>query len=129
MIYLADSGIVSLIMAIVIGALGACSSYAGDKKKRAKRRESFLSGERQPDVRTDSQVWEGLLGKEGEPATIVQSPAGEREADAVESGKAAVTTQEREGEEKLSEFKKRIKNSPRDLILFTEIMRPKYKEL
>lgn len=130
MMYLADSGILSLIMAIIIGAL----AYAGDKEKKTKVRERFQNGARRSDFETDPSVWEGLPGKEGEPATIVRRPEEERvvESESVrgeESRKAAVTAHGGEGKDKLSEFRKRIKNSPKDLILFAELMKPKYKEL
>ncbi len=135
--YHADSDILSIVIGILTLVFGACSSFAGKKKKRAKTKEEHrvesgevemhdtqtpIEGERT----TVDNPWEFVSAEKCamESQSLVATPPEEHSAEIP----AEPEGQEGKCAEELPDLKKRVKKSPKELILFSELMKPKYKE-
>ncbi len=109
--YYADSDILSIWLTIFTIAAAIYSSF-GKRKKKVDTDPIFK------DIVIPEPDKENLSDKQSEEACAVattQEPARQQKSSTIENSRQ-------------SSLKSRLKNSPKDAVLFAEILKPKYKE-
>ena len=134
--YYADSNILSILLAVITLAAGIYSSSA----KRKKGDEDIAQPGSIEDT-DDNLSFESIFAHTEDKLSAqpkaqpkvehqVQPKADAAQAELFEEAVPAtgVQAQEPVGKEKSNDVKSRLKSSPKDAVLFAEILKPKYKE-
>lgn len=125
--YYADSDILSIVIAVLTLLAGLYSSYDGSKKKKKKaaaKNSDLQQGEPEVPVAQDPF-----------PPEQTSVPPEMPPLSAEDEGRCSTGHLEPEAAaekenvpEKVSSLKERLKSSPEDIVLFSELMKPKYRE-
>ena len=118
--YYADSDLISILLAIITMAAGIYSSTR--KRKRVEdipAHNPFVEEE----VPQEEIYQEPEQPVQNQPEAVQQIPVQQEPAKVVAEPQKTVCK-----EEKQKDFKSRLKSSPKDAVLFSEILKPKYKE-
>lgn len=125
--YYADSDILSIVIAVLTLLAGLYSSYEGGKKKKKKAaaKNSDLQQE-EPEV----SVVQEPFPPEQTPVLSEMPPLSAEDEGLCSTGplEPAAAAEKENVPEKVSSLKERLKSSPEDIVLFFELMKPKYKE-
>lgn len=135
--YCADSNILSILLAVITLAAGIYSSSA----KRKKGDEDVVQMQNAEDAEDDlsfESIFEGLglqeqteaddrlsVQNQEEIQEKIQEEIQEKIQEKIQEDAQA---QEPVAKEKSNDVKSRLKSSPKDAVLFAEILKPKYKE-
>lgn len=123
--YYADSDLISILLAIITMAAGIYSSTR--KRKRVEdipAHNPFVEEEvPQEEVPLEEIYQEPEQPVQNQPEAVQQIPVQQEPEKVVAEPQKTVCK-----EEKQKDFKSRLKSSPKDAVLFSEILKPKYKE-
>lgn len=113
--YYADSDLISILLAIITMAAGIYSST-----RKRKRVEEIPQEEIPQEDVSQEEVSQPV---DNQPEPVQQIPVQQEPAKGVAEPQKTVCK-----EEKQKDLKSRLKSSPKDAVLFSEILKPKYKE-
>lgn len=124
--YYADSDILSIVIAVLTLLAGLYSSYDGSKKKKkaAAKNSDLQQGEPEVPVAQDP------FPPEQTPVPPEMPPLSAEDEGRCSTGhlEPAAAAEKENVPEKVSSLKERLKSSPEDIVLFSELMKPKYRE-
>lgn len=125
--YYADSDILSIVIAVLTLLAGLYSSYDGSKKKKKKaaaKNSDLQQGEPEVPVAQDP------FPPEQTPVPPEMPPLSAEDEGRCSTGhlEPEAAAEKENVPEKVSSLKERLKSSPEDIVLFSELMKPKYRE-
>lgn len=125
--YYADSDILSIVIAVLTLLAGLYSSYDGSKKKKKKaaaKNSDLQQGEPEVPVAQDP------FPPEQTPVPPEMPPLSAEDEGLCSTGplEPEAAAEKDNVPEKVSSLKERLKSSPEDIVLFSELMKPKYRE-
>lgn len=132
----ADSDIVSLILAIITIAAGVYSSFGSKKKKKEEKEENVFdfADDITADHSTEDEEIDMFDFNPGERICSVGEDKEDEEGLPSTAGMAEelpvydMCADNEEREDAVHRLRERIKDSPKELVLFSELLKPKFKE-
>ena len=118
--YYADSDLISILLAIITMAAGIYSSTRKRKRVEEIPQEEIPQEEIPQEEVSQEEVSQPV---DNQPGPVQQIPVQQEPAKGVAEPQKTVCE-----EKKQKDLKSRLKSSPKDAVLFSEILKPKYKE-
>ena len=120
--YYADSNILSILLALITMAAGI---YSASSKRKKGEEDIAHQQSLEQDLAQERAEAEAILSAQEKEELIEEAvpTTGTQILEPVEE-----SVQEPVGQQKSNDVKSRLKSSPKDAVLFAEILKPKYKE-